>query len=51
MFDQIEMIYNPKRKYTRNGMLSPVVLKSSKKTEDADQIWDHAYAKSARLLM
>ena len=24
MFDYIEMLYNPKRKHVRNGMLSPV---------------------------
>ena len=24
MFDYIEMFYNPKRKHTKNGLLSPV---------------------------
>lgn len=32
IFDYIEMFYNPKRKYVRNGILSPVNYEQQKKT-------------------
>ena len=31
VFDYIEMFYNPKRKYVRNGMLSPVEFEKQQK--------------------
>ena len=32
VFDYIEMLYNPKRKHTNNGMLSPVNFERQQKT-------------------
>jgi len=32
VFDYIEMFYNPRRKHTKNGMLSPVVFERQRKT-------------------
>lgn len=32
VFDYIEMLYNPKRKHVRNGMLSPVEFERLQKT-------------------
>jgi len=33
VFDYIEMFYNPKRKHTNNGMLSPADFEQQKKSK------------------
>jgi hypothetical protein len=39
VFDYIEMFYNPKRKYVRNGMLSPVEFEQQQNPRVATKPW------------
>ena len=39
VFDYIEMIYNPKRKHTNNGMLSPVDLEARQRKLNEAGVW------------
>ena len=34
VFDYIEMLYNPKRKHARNGMLSPIEFERQQKVNN-----------------
>jgi putative transposase len=39
VFDYIEMFYNPKRKHTNNGMLSPVDFETRPHKLDKEGVW------------
>ena len=40
MFDYIEMFYNPKRKHTNNGMLSPVDFETRQQKLNEAGVWE-----------